>query len=55
MVLQQKVKVSIWGQDLPGTKITLSGSWGEQATTQSNKNGKWKPHLLQRYQQTKRI
>ena len=45
MVLQQKEKVSIWGQDLPSTTITLSGSWGEKVTTQSGESGKWKAQL----------
>lgn len=45
MVLQQKEKVSIWGQDLPNTHIRLSGSWGEKATTQSNEEGKWKAQI----------
>lgn len=45
MVLQQKEEVSIWGQDLPSTTITLSGSWGEKVTTQSGESGKWKAQL----------
>jgi len=45
MVLQQKEQVSIWGQDLPNTTITLTGSWGEKVITQSGKKGEWKAQI----------
>lgn len=42
MVLQQNTEVSIWGTDKTETEITVVGSWGEQETTTSDINGKWK-------------
>ena len=42
MVLQQKEKVVIWGNDTPNTLITISTSWGSKAKAITNKNGNWK-------------
>ncbi|MFK8061145.1 MAG: sialate O-acetylesterase, partial [Polaribacter sp.] len=45
MVLQQKEKVSIWGKDLPNTKINIRTSWGIESTTKSDANGFWKTKI----------
>jgi sialate O-acetylesterase len=45
MVLQQKQETSIWGKDVPEKKIMVTGSWGSNAETMSDKNGKWKLKL----------
>ena len=42
MVLQQKDSVNIWGTDKPKCPIIISGSWGKEIETKSDKNGKWK-------------
>ena len=45
MVLQQQTNAAIWGLDNPNTKITVTGSWGEEQITTSNDEGKWKTFL----------
>lgn len=45
MVLQQSENVNIWGYDKAKTKIKVSGSWGEEATVKSEKDGSWKVQL----------
>src|SRR5690606_33297247 len=42
MVLQQNSEVSIWGTDLPKTKIVVHASWGEDNTVYTDEGGKWK-------------
>ncbi len=42
MVLQQEQEVSIWGNDTPKTQITVTGSWGKETSTKTDKNGKWR-------------
>ena len=42
MVLQQTDNVSIWGKDIPNSKITINGSWGEESSAVTDKNGRWK-------------
>lgn len=42
MVLQQNENVSVWGTDNEGVKITVTASWGEQATTITGKDQRWK-------------
>ncbi|MGL4631174.1 MAG: sialate O-acetylesterase [Leadbetterella sp.] len=42
MVLQQKTKASIWGNDKPKAKITLISSWGAKSETTANDSGAWK-------------
>lgn len=41
MVLQRDTIVRIWGIDNPDEKISVKGSWGEQAECTSEKNGLW--------------
>ena len=41
MVLQQQTSAPLWGNDKPGTTVKLEGSWGESASTKTNKEGKW--------------
>lgn len=45
MVLQQQQLVSVWGMDHPDTKITVKGSWGNNATATTDAKGKWKLKL----------
>ena len=45
MVLQQQQQVSIWGMDNAKAKITVTGSWGNNATVVADENGKWKLKL----------
>lgn len=42
MVLQQKEQVAIWGMDKKNVKITVSASWGKEASTITNSQGQWK-------------
>ena len=46
MVLQQDDSVSVWGSDKPNCPIIISGSWGNEVTTKSDKNGKWKAKII---------
>ncbi len=45
MVLQQQQPVAIWGSDLPGTKVIVSGSWGKEGTAVTDVKGHWKLFL----------
>ncbi len=45
MVLQQNDSVNIWGTDKPNCPILISGSWGKEIETKSDKNGKWKAKI----------
>lgn len=45
MVLQQQTEASIWGTDNPKTRVSVTGSWGAEATARADKNGKWKVDL----------
>ncbi len=45
MVLQQNDSVNIWGIDKPNCPIAISGSWGVEIVTKSDKNGKWKTKI----------
>ena len=45
MVLQQKEKVSFWGECAPGQQLTVSASWGAEASTNADASGHWKLNL----------
>ncbi|QNA46710.1 sialate O-acetylesterase [Lacibacter sediminis] len=45
MVLQQQELASVWGIDKPGAKISVRGSWGNNATATTDANGHWKLKL----------
>ncbi|ADY53039.1 Sialate O-acetylesterase [Pseudopedobacter saltans DSM 12145] len=45
MVLQQNTEVSIWGNDKPNTKITITSSWGQKSITTTNANGEWRTSI----------
>jgi sialate O-acetylesterase len=45
MVLQQQQLVAVWGQDDPGKKIDVTGSWGQSAGTVTDVKGYWKLKL----------
>ncbi|MDN3492733.1 sialate O-acetylesterase [Winogradskyella bathintestinalis] len=45
MVLQQNDDVAFWGTYIPNEKVTVIGSWGEQADTKTDGNGNWKLNL----------
>jgi sialate O-acetylesterase len=41
MVIQRETKAPVWGWADPGEKVSISGSWGETASTIANEHGKW--------------
>ncbi len=41
VVLQQKEKVAIWGAAFPNANVTVKGTWGEEAKTIADADGKW--------------
>ena len=41
MVLQQNTQAAIWGWAAVGKTITVTGSWGQSATTTVESSGKW--------------
>ncbi len=43
-VLQQNIKLPVWGLSLPGAKVTVSFEGQSMATT-ADKEGKWRVHL----------
>lgn len=45
MVLQQQQLISLWGQDNPGVKISVTGNWGKSASATTNEKGHWKLKL----------
>jgi len=45
MVIQQKTKASIWGEDTPNTKVVVFSSWEERVETLADNKGKWKVKL----------
>ena len=45
MVLQQEQSNPIWGNANPDSKITLSASWGEKISTQTDPLGQWQLQL----------
>ena len=45
MVLQQQQMVSVWGVDNPNAKISVQGSWGNNATATTDADGHWKLKL----------
>jgi len=45
MILQQKIKNTVWGWADPGEKITVKASWGAEASATADKDGKWKVFL----------
>jgi len=45
MILQQQMKNTFWGWAKPGEKITVKASWGSQASTRADADGRWKLFL----------
>lgn len=45
MVLQQNTTVNLWGTDNPKEKITVTTTWGAEASAKTGKNGKWRLQL----------
>ena len=45
MVLQQMYDTALWGKSKPNEIITVKGSWGKEASTQSNEKGDWELKL----------
>ncbi len=41
MVLQQNDDVAVWGKATPGVEINVKASWGADAITIANEEGKW--------------
>jgi sialate O-acetylesterase len=45
MVIQRETQAPVWGWAGAGEKVTVTGSWGESATTTADQNGKWSVKL----------
>lgn len=45
MMLQQQTNAPIWGWADPGEEVTVSGSWGRQASTIAGADGRWQVNL----------
>lgn len=45
MVLQQDDSVLVWGTDKPNCPISISGNWGIEVNTKSDKKGKWQAKI----------
>ncbi|MEO1855928.1 MAG: sialate O-acetylesterase [Rubritalea sp.] len=45
MVIQRETQAPVWGSGDAGEKVTVTGSWGESATTTADKNGQWSVKL----------
>lgn len=41
MVLQRKTVCRIWGTTQPGARVTVTGSWGADATATADAGGRW--------------
>ncbi|MBG7630501.1 MAG: hypothetical protein IZT56_08715, partial [Bacteroidetes bacterium] len=42
VVLQQKEKATIWGENTPNEKVTVFASWGQSSVTTTDSKGNWK-------------
>jgi len=42
MMLQQQIGAPIWGWADAGERVTITGSWGKQASATADDDGKWK-------------
>ncbi len=45
MILQQESSNTIWGFADPGEKVTVTASWGAEASAEADKTGDWKVFL----------
>lgn len=45
MVLQQRTKNTVWGWSKPGETINVAASWGAEASTDADADGRWKLFL----------
>ncbi len=45
MLLQQSTAAPIWGWAEPGEEILVTATWGKEARTRANQEGKWKVFL----------
>ena len=45
MVIQRDTQAPIWGWADAGEPVTVTGSWGQSATTTADKDGKWSVQL----------
>ena len=41
MVIQRETQAPVWGSADAGEKVSVTGSWGESATTNADASGKW--------------
>ena len=47
MVLQQKIKVSLWGKSTPNKTVMITTSWNKKSTkVLANANGNWKANVV---------
>ena len=42
MILQQQISNAVWGWAEAGEKVTVKASWGANASTKADKDGRWK-------------
>jgi sialate O-acetylesterase len=45
MVIQRETQAPVWGWADVGEEVTVTGSWGQSATTTADQNGKWSVKL----------
>ena len=45
MVVQADTLASLWGYATPKSEVTVSGSWGAQASAKADKDGRWKTSI----------
>ncbi len=45
MVIQRETKAPVWGMADAGEQVTVTGSWGESASTVTGEDGKWSVKL----------
>lgn len=45
MVLQQQQEVTFWGEYTPNRELTVSASWGEEVSAETDSGGKWEVNI----------
>lgn len=46
MILQQNSTTPFWGWSIPGTKINIRTSWGEEVSAIATEDGKWMVNVI---------
>jgi len=52
MVVQQKTLIPVWGWAEANEKVMVEGSWGKNASTHANADGRWMLKESGRYENT---